>query len=38
MNPSRKVLNVVTWLMVILGVFSVGYGVWLALAIASQGS
>ena len=38
MNPSRKVLNIVTWLMVILGVFSVGYGVWLALAIASQGS
>jgi succinate dehydrogenase hydrophobic anchor subunit len=38
MNPSRKVLNIVTWLMVLLGVFSVGYGVWLALAIASQGS
>ena len=38
MNPSRKVLNIVTWLMVILGVFSVGYGVWLAFAIASQGS
>lgn len=38
MNPSRNVLNIVTWLMVILGVFSVGYGVWLAFAIASQGS
>lgn len=38
MNPSRKVLNIVTWLLVILGVFSVGYGIWLALAIASQGS
>jgi succinate dehydrogenase / fumarate reductase membrane anchor subunit len=38
MNPSRKVLNIVTWLLVILGVVSVGYGVWLALAIASQGS
>jgi succinate dehydrogenase hydrophobic anchor subunit len=38
MNPSRNVLKVVTWLLVILGVFSVGYGVWLALAIASQGS
>jgi succinate dehydrogenase hydrophobic anchor subunit len=37
MNPSRKVLNVVTWLLVILGVSSVGYGIWLALAIASQG-
>jgi succinate dehydrogenase hydrophobic anchor subunit len=38
MNPSRKVLNIVTWLLVILGVFAVGYGVWLALAIAAQGS
>ena len=38
MNPSRKVLRLVTWLFVILGVFSVGYGIWLALAIASQGS
>ncbi len=38
MNPSRKVLNIVTWLMVILGVFSVGYGIWLAFAIAAQGS
>jgi succinate dehydrogenase hydrophobic anchor subunit len=38
MNPSRKVLSIVTWLLAILGVFSVGYGVWLALAIASQGS
>jgi succinate dehydrogenase / fumarate reductase membrane anchor subunit len=38
MNPSRSVLKIVTWLMVILGVFSVGYGVWLAFAIASQGS
>jgi succinate dehydrogenase / fumarate reductase membrane anchor subunit len=38
MNPSRKVLSFVTWLLVVLGVFSVGYGIWLALAIASQGS
>jgi len=38
MNPSRRVLNILTWLFVILGVFSVGYGIWLALAIASQGS
>jgi succinate dehydrogenase hydrophobic anchor subunit len=37
MNPSRSVLNIFTWLLVILGVFSVGYGIWLALAIASQG-
>lgn len=38
MNPSRKALNIVTWLLVILGVSSVGYGTWLALTIASLGS
>jgi len=38
LNPSRSVLTVVTWLMVILGVVSVGYGIWLVFAIASQGS
>jgi succinate dehydrogenase / fumarate reductase, membrane anchor subunit len=38
LNPSRKALNIVTWLMVILGVSSVGYGTWLALTIASLGS
>jgi succinate dehydrogenase membrane anchor subunit len=38
MNPSRRTLNVITWLLVVLGVSSVVYGIWLALAIASQGS
>ena len=38
MNPSRRILNVITWLLVALGVSSVVYGIWLALAIASQGS
>jgi succinate dehydrogenase / fumarate reductase membrane anchor subunit len=38
MNPSRNVLSIVTWLLVVLGVSSVGYGLWLALTIASQGS
>ncbi len=38
MNPSRTVLNIITWLMVILGVSSVVYGIWLALTIASKGS
>ena len=37
LNPSPKVLTIVTWLLVILGVTSVGYGIWLALAIAGQG-
>ena len=38
MNPSRTTLNFVTWLLVILGVSSVAYGIWLALTIASKGS
>lgn len=37
MNPSRSILRLITWLLVILGVSSVGYGIWLALAIASTG-
>jgi succinate dehydrogenase hydrophobic anchor subunit len=37
MNPSRSVLSIVTWLLVILGLSSVGYGIWLAVAIASKG-
>lgn len=38
MNPSRNILNIVTWLLVILGVSSVVYGTWLALKIAAQGT
>jgi succinate dehydrogenase hydrophobic anchor subunit len=38
MNPSRSVLKIVTWLLVILGVSSVTYGTWLALTIASLGT
>lgn len=37
MNPSRATLSIVTWLLVILGVSSVAYGIWLALTIASLG-
>ena len=37
MNPSRQVLRIITWLLSLLGVFSVGYGIWLALTIASKG-
>jgi succinate dehydrogenase hydrophobic anchor subunit len=37
LNPSRSTLNTLTWLMTILGVSSVVYGIWLALTIASQG-
>ena len=38
LNPSRTILKIVTWLLMILGVSSVIYGIWLALAIASKGS
>src|SRR5215211_1567507 len=38
LNPSRSTLSIVTWLLVILGVSSVVYGIWLALTIASLGS
>lgn len=37
LNPSRAILNAATWLLVILGVSASVYGIWLALAIASQG-
>ncbi len=36
LNPSRSVLNITTWALVILGVSSVVYGIWLALTIASK--
>lgn len=38
MNPSRPVLKIVTGVLIILGVSSVLYGIWLALTIASKGS
>ncbi len=38
MNPSRRVLSAVTWLLSLLGVASVIYGIWLALTIASIGA
>jgi succinate dehydrogenase hydrophobic anchor subunit len=37
MNPSRQVLSAVTWLLSLLGIASVLYGIWLALTIASKG-
>ena len=38
LSPSRRTLNIVTWLLVILGVSSIVYGTWLALTIAGQGN
>jgi len=37
MNPSRPVLSIVTWFLVLLGTSSVVYGTWLALTIAAKG-
>jgi succinate dehydrogenase hydrophobic anchor subunit len=37
LNPSRPVLSMVTWFLVLLGTSSVIYGTWLALTIAALG-
>lgn len=37
MNPSRFILKIVNWLMILLGVSSVVYGIWLVMTIASKG-
>jgi succinate dehydrogenase / fumarate reductase membrane anchor subunit len=37
LHPSRNLLLLSTWLHVILGISAVGYGIWLALTIASLG-
>ena len=38
LKPSRSVLKVIDWILVIFGVSAVSYGTWLALVIASKGS
>lgn len=38
LNPSRRTLSFVTWVLVLLGISSIVYGIWLALTIASKGS
>jgi hypothetical protein len=35
---TRRVLSAVTWFLSLLGIFSVVYGIWLALTIASKGA
>lgn len=38
LNPSRRVLSIVTWLLALLGLASIVYGIWLAVVIALKGS
>ena len=38
LNPARSAMTVIDWLLVILGIGSVVYGIWLALAVAAQAS
>lgn len=38
LHPSRKVLEISMWLLTIIGIAAVVYGIWLALTIASRGS
>jgi succinate dehydrogenase / fumarate reductase membrane anchor subunit len=37
LNPSRAILRLVTWILVLGGAFTIVYGSWLALTIASLG-
>jgi succinate dehydrogenase / fumarate reductase membrane anchor subunit len=37
LNPSEGVLRATSWVFAALGLVAVGYGVWLALAIAGRG-
>ena len=36
LNLSRRIMSVTDWILIIVGVVSIGYGIWLALVIASQ--
>ncbi len=36
LNPARGILKVVTWIMILFGIATVIYGIWLALAIAAK--
>lgn len=38
LNPARRLLKVMDWGLVLLGVVSVSYGIWLALVIVSKGA
>ena len=35
LNPSKRIMGVIDWLMVLIGTVSVIYGVWLALTVAA---
>jgi len=37
LNPSRSTIAVVNWVLSGIGIVSVGYGIWLAMSIISQG-
>lgn len=36
-NPSRPVMRVIDWILVLIGVVSITYGIWLLFAIMGQG-
>jgi succinate dehydrogenase hydrophobic anchor subunit len=38
LKPSRQGITVINWVLTLVGVSTVVYGIWLALAIASQGT
>jgi succinate dehydrogenase hydrophobic anchor subunit len=38
LKPSRSILKIIDWVLVLVGVSAVSYGTWLALTIASTGA
>jgi succinate dehydrogenase hydrophobic anchor subunit len=37
LKPSRRLLRLIDWVLLVVGIVSVSYGVWLVLAIVSKG-
>jgi len=38
LNLSRRIMSITDWVLITVGVISIGYGIWLALVIASRSS
>jgi succinate dehydrogenase hydrophobic anchor subunit len=38
LNPSDRILRIVTWFLWLAGIFAVVYGIWLLIVVSSQGA
>lgn len=38
LNPSDKALQVINWILILVGVAAISFGIWLIIVVASQGS